>query len=124
MTEFNSLQGKTLTSVTGEAGGDEIIFHCENGEVYKLLHHQDCCESVIVESIVGDLSDLLNTPILLAEEATSEETPPGVELDYPPESQTWTFYKLRTIKGSVDIRWHGASNGYYSESVNFDLVQK
>lgn len=127
---FESLKGKTLTAVRN-VDDDRIEFDCDDGKQYALLHHQDCCESVVVESITGDLQDLVGTPILLAEEACSNDDPPDVQAskeaekaknpnyyDYT-DSQTWTFYKLRTIKGSVDIRWHGSSNGYYSESVDF-----
>lgn len=122
--DFSNLQGKTLTKVE-QIGEDLIEFTIDDGyttETYTLSHYQDCCESVVVESITGDLQDLIGTPILLAEEVTSEDDPPGYKHEYQPESQTWTFYKLRTIKGSVDIRWHGSSNGYYSESVSFDKV--
>jgi hypothetical protein len=117
---FSELQGKTLTKVE-QIGDDRIRFE-EGDKAYELYHSQDCCESVEVESIVGDLADLVGTPILLAEEAESNDTPEGYKHDYEPESQTWTFYKLRTIKGSVDIRWFGSSNGYYSESVEFAEV--
>jgi hypothetical protein len=121
MVQFSDLQGKTLTRVE-QIGDDRIEFDCNDGyesKKYLMFHCQDCCESVIVESIVGDLGDLIGTPILLAEEAQSDKTPDGFNHEYQPESQTWTFYKLRTIKGSVDIRWFGSSNGYYSETVDF-----
>lgn len=116
---FSDLIGKTLTEVRGAVGDDEMHFICADGSHFKLYHHQACCESVSIESVVGDLADLIGSPILMAEESTSETDPPGVTHEYEPESQTWTFYKLATIKGYVDVRWHGTSNGYYSESVRF-----
>jgi hypothetical protein len=119
--KFEELQGKTLTKVE-QIGDDVIRFECDDGKAFQLYHPQDCCEHVRVESITGDLADLVGTPILLAEEASSSDDPPDYQRDYQPESQTWTFYKLRTIKGSVDIRWHGSSNGYYSESVYFNTA--
>jgi hypothetical protein len=116
---FSELQGKTLTSIHVSDDKERVEIECTDGTKFVMYHSQDCCESVNVEDVSGDLSDLIGTPILLAEEASSDQDPPGYKHDYQPESQTWTFYKLRTIKGSVDIRWHGTSNGYYSESVTF-----
>lgn len=106
---IQTLLGKVLTSVTST--DDEIIFNTKD-TTYKLCHEQECCESVRIESIVGDLSDLVGHPILLAEEVSNTEW----EGD---ERMRWTFYKLATIKGYVDIRWFGRSNGYYSERVDF-----
>lgn len=116
--KFEDLKGKTLTRCQ-QIGGDRLEFDCADGTKYALYHSQDCCETVEINDICGDLSDLVGNPILLAEEAESDKTPDDVKVGYEPESQTWTFYKLSTIKGSADIRWHGTSNGYYSESVSF-----
>jgi len=90
------------------------------GGIFKLCHEQDCCETVYISEIVGDLNDLKDTPILLAEEVSSSmEEPKPSEWS---ESWTWTFYKFSTIKGHVTIRWLGESNGYYSERVDFIRV--
>lgn len=116
---FDSIKGLTFVSVEN-IDNERIVFTTDGGVVFTMYHEQDCCETVQVESITGDLADLVGTPILLAEEATSEQRPADLPApEYPDESQTWTFYKLATIKGYVDIRWHGSSNGYYSESVLF-----
>src|SRR5258708_2944403 len=120
--EFSDLVGKTLTNVLIGPDEDRITFETEDGAIYLLSHTQDCCEYVTVESVVGDLTDLIGTPVLVANERASSDDPPNIkelkeaqrkkdEYNYDPESQTWTFYTLRTIKGTVDIRWYGTSNG-------------
>jgi hypothetical protein len=114
--DFSTLRGKTLTAV--DVTDDEVTFTADSGEQYRLLHFDDCCESVTVESVVGDVADLVGSPITVAEEVTSCENPPDVKPDYQ-DSFTWTFYKIDTAKGGITIRWYGQSNGYYSESVSF-----
>jgi hypothetical protein len=118
---FNSMLGKTMVSVVGKAGGDEMIFTADDGKKFKFLHDQDCCESVDIVDIVGDLSDLEGSPIVEAEEVSNADDPsiPPTPEQQEYESQTWTFYRFSTVKGSVLVRWLGTSNGYYSEAVNF-----
>jgi hypothetical protein len=115
------LKGKTLKRV--EENGVEIIFETVDGETYKMYHEQDCCESVYIESIVGDLQDLVGEEILLAEDVENIfdvlKSIGEDEQDDDDGSHTWTFYKFATRKGYVDIRWYGSSNGYYSEGVSF-----
>lgn len=127
--EFSSLLGKVFTEVKGEVGGEEIVFTVSDSEKYRLFHYQDCCEGVAVEDIIGDLTDLVGSPILMAEEVCSEccVNPDEIEPEKRLvsdccESFTWTFYKLATVKGYVTIRWLGQSNGYYSESVSFEKI--
>lgn len=116
------LIGKTLVEVIN--GNDEVItFKVDDGSVYELYHSQSCCESVYVEDIIGDLNNLVGSPIVMAEEVSNSEThPEDAKLDYEPDCFEWTFYKFATLKGYVTIRWYGTSNGYYSMSVSFIKV--
>ena len=124
MTDFSVLVGKTLKNV--EVEYDCIDFFTSDGEQYRQSHNQECCESVTIDSVVGNWEDIIGVPIIVAEERCSE----GNNIDdtseeddwYYEGSFTWTFYTIRTIKGSIDIRWLGTSSGYYSESVDFYLV--
>lgn len=120
---FSELVGKTLKSVENN-DDEEIVFTTVDDEVFKLYHSQDCCESVTVEDICGDLSDLIGSVVLVAEEVVNEQdvNPEGVPIQEYQDSFTWTFYKIDTAKGGATIRWYGESNGYYSESVEFCKV--
>lgn len=104
--------GKTVERVAINDARNEIDFHTEGGGHFRMYHGQDCCERVSIEDIEGDIQSLIGNPILAAEAASFDD--PGAS-----ESGTWTFYKLATINGHVDIRWYGSSNGYYSERVSF-----
>lgn len=114
------LRGQILDKVKIGDSNDEIIFVTRNGDEYIMTHYQDCCESVYVDDIVGNLDDLIGEPIVMAlEETNCEDT---FNKEYLNESFTWTFYKLATIKGYVTIKWLGTSNGYYSERVDFSKI--
>ena len=116
--DFEDLQGRVLTRVE-QIDDDELRFYLTDNHYVRMYHSQDCCETVNIEDISGDLDDLVGTPLLLVEEVDNyDEEPPE---DYH-DSYTWTYYRFRTIKGSVDIRWYGSSNGYYSESVDIEIV--
>lgn len=108
--DVSEMLNQTFTSV--RADNETVTF--ENDKVrYVLYHNQDCCESVVVEEIIGDLEDLENLPLLIAREDSNAD---GEELPNE-ESYTWTFYNFATYKGYVTIRFLGTSNGYYSEDV-------
>lgn len=107
--DVSEMLNQTFTSVRS----DEESVTFQNDKVrYTLYHQQDCCESVVVEEIIGDLDDLENLPLLIAREDSNAD---GEELNE--ESYTWTFYNFATFKGYVTIRFLGTSNGYYSEDV-------
>ena len=127
------LKGETILKIVIERVGDDpnsthendiITFWTNSGFKYHMTHTQDCCESVNIDDIEGDLNDLIDSPLLQSEVATSSDE------GNCSESCTWTFYRFATIKGYVTMKWFGSSNGYYSESVEMngykdeDTVQK
>ena len=118
---ISQLIGKTLKSVRIIGHDEALLFETEEGEQYEMSHQQDVYERVYLESIIGELEDLVGSPILLAEEASNEVDPNTVDMICD-EYCKWTFYKLATRKGYVDLRWFGTSNGYYSVDVDFKKV--
>ena len=116
---ISEMEGLTFHHIEGGERESDVLLFVGAGDTpsFKFYHEQDCCESVSIEDIVGDLNDLVGVPLLEAREDSQDGSNGN---DY--ESATWTFYNFRTIKGSVTVRWLGVSNGYYSESVRCERL--
>jgi len=118
---ISQLDNKYVVGITVNDANDEIIFQVKDSpdsgvvEQYKMYHDRNCCESVYIEDITGNIQDLVGQQILSATENTSSDLPAKDEYD---DSHTWTFYNIRTLKDTITIRWYGTSNGYYSERVD------
>ena len=117
MASIKDMLGRSFNKISVGPDNEDIQFEDDDG-IFTMYHEQDCCEHVRVEDITGNLVDLVDSPILMAEESVSDQENPS------DGHGTWTFYKLATIKGYVDIRWLGESNGYYSEGVSIKYEEK
>lgn len=120
--DVSILLGKTLKSVSVIGHDEALLFVTDDGDSYTMYHEQGCCESVYLESIVGDLEDLIGSSLLVAEQVSNVEESSLSKQELCDEYYEWTFYKFATRKGYVDLRWFGTSNGYYSVSVDFKKV--
>ena len=113
---LEKLVGLTIASVEGmKSGSEEIIIRTECGREFRQFHERDCCESVYIEDVAGDVADLIGKQVVLAEVVESSDAPPP-DVQWTPDSHTWSFVKIRTTGGDVTIRWYGESNGYYCET--------
>lgn len=109
---IESIVGHVITEIVGGESSDRITFELDNGEKYIMEHQQNCCESVSIHDIYGDLRGLVGQKV--------EETDEAVEdLTEDCESGTMTRFIIRTNEQTVQITWHGYSNGYYGEGVSF-----
>ena len=114
---FKTLANKKIVDVRGlTRGSDYISILFSDGDAIKFYHSQDCCESVEVDDVYGCEDDLIDAILYDIELVQSNDR----RKDKYDESYTWSFYKFRTSKGYVDVRWYGHSNGYYSDTVDVE----
>ncbi len=118
---FETLLGLTICAVKkdDEEVTTELLISTNENRYFRMFHQQDCCESVYLYDICGNLDDLIGSKILKAEESTNYQEKFGVNLT---DSFTWTFYHISVFGASVTLRWLGESNGYYSESVTLQEI--
>jgi hypothetical protein len=107
-----------ITEVEPEYGNKRLQLTRSDGKVVTMGHSQECCESVWLEDVVGDLQSLIGKPLMIAE-VTSNYTKKNDDNDDEEGDEQWTYYRLGTDIGNiVTLRWCGTSNGYYSTDVN------
>lgn len=112
--DIAAVVGKTPTAIW-QVDDDEIFMKFSDGYVLEMFHLQTCSESVVVDDVSGDWSDLIGKPLLVADVRVSYDIP---RVEGEDDYWTWTFYTFRGNGGSVDVRWYGSSNGNYSERVD------
>lgn len=105
---FDEIIGLVFRKVIAYGEGFTMLTD-EKGYYYSISHIQQCCEDVWLEDYCGELSDLENSPITIAEMVTQVDNDSDC---------TWSFIKVGTIKGVVTLRFCGTSNGYYSEEAD------
>jgi len=72
---FSDMVGKVIDSI--EQGHDRIIFYFADGTAAESLHMQDCCESVVVDRIEGDIAAVVGIPVIEADETSDSENKPS-----------------------------------------------
>jgi hypothetical protein len=123
---FTEMLNHTMVRVEGEAGANAFQLQSSDGTVFTFYHQQDCCESVYIEDVIGDIKDLVGEPILLAEQVDVggwyAENPCEPEPNHEEYGQAVdsTWYRFATIKGYVTVRWVGIST-YYSTAVELRI---
>ena len=108
-----------IKSVTGlEEESDVVVLSFEDGATITMQHHQDCCEMVYLEDFeVSGVSDDMSGATLHSWHVDSSSIRPSKDAKSE-DCDEWTFYNVRTSKGSLWMRWFGTSNGYYSTDVD------
>lgn len=112
---FEEIKFKIISEIVvdKDSGEDSIVINFEDGSYLSMFHERDCCEEVWIEDIESnkDISDYKEAVVIDMYVTTRVNS-------NSEESGTFTFYNLNTSKGSINIRWNGESNGYYSEEVS------
>ena len=108
---IEQLTGMTITAVVYKEVNESLLIHL-NTHVLEMIHFQDCCETVYLADVVGSFEDLIGYPLLEVSESRVGITSANAE------SSTASYYNFKTVKASVQLRWVGESNGYYSETID------
>lgn len=81
--DIAEFMGRTFTAVTRD--DNLLYFQRADGGGFLMCHEQSCCETVELEDVAGDLTDLVGAPIVMAEEESNGDLDGGSDN----ASRTW-----------------------------------
>lgn len=98
---------------------EAILFTTSCGRKFLLRHAQDCCESVTIHSIAGDLQSLIGQRITIFKTETDNQLPEG----FVPETEPESFSRTIITINNIVITCVGLSNGCYDETMQCEEIE-
>lgn len=115
---LKNLENLVIENVEGcYKGSDTMKITFTNG-MYVIFKYPDVFSNVDIDDVNGDVETLIGQRLLKLDVRMSNEMDNNNEPDY---SKLWTFYTFATVKGYVDVKWYGSSNGWYSVCVDWKI---
>jgi len=128
-TQLTEIIGKKILGVQGEKGDEELFIYFldtesrtlridvyeEYEEYIRVYHQQDCCDTVEITQIDGQLtpgSEIKDAYVVSSEINIPDQYSEGM----------WTFLHIRTDKDDFCVRFTG-DNGYYSDGITIDYCK-
>lgn len=103
----NPLLNQTMEAVwRDKADKSKLYLSCTNGKLYAFVYIPDCCASCEIEEVVGDLSDLEGSPLLMAEVVCSY-TP----ADLPDDGTREAVLRAEKERQAYSLAIHRAFDG-------------
>lgn len=106
----------------------EIKLFSTHGGIVVVRVAEDCCNDSWIESIDGDITQILDSPVTRFEIVSQSVDTRKIEIkdeDFRLQNDaTWSFVKIDTKKGGVTIRFLGTSSGFYCEEASVFFESK
>jgi hypothetical protein len=112
--DINDLVGQTIVSIDNLEYNSSCVYFNTEKYIFTMFHEPQCCESIYIDDICGDISDILNTPIIAAYESFKEKNFFSSKIGELSPHDNWTFYNIATVKGDLSIIWRGEQSNYSS----------
>lgn len=111
--DLDNLKTKSIKKIIGlDEGSHEVVFIFDPGKV--CLHNEwDCCETVVIDKIFGDVSDIINSPIIDVKISDKENylnilAPEDDNDNFFGPTIEYRYYTIVTEEGQLSFRFRAS----------------